>query len=299
MPVTLPAIPRRRWLQGGLAAILAPHVLGKDAEDAETWILFSDTHISADTALEARGANMAENLTRCVNQALKSRQKPYGVLVNGDCAYLDGQVGDYEAFAARVAPLREAGVAVHCALGNHDDREHFLAAFTSPDEPRPVAGKHVEVIRSARVNWVLLDSLDQVNSTPGVLGATQLGWLDRTLANLPDRPTFVMAHHNPQGELAEGHKATGLTDSPALFEVLRRHAKVRAFLYGHTHHWLHTIDRGLHLLNLPPTAYVFNAAQPYGWVAARAYADRMEFELRALNPAHDQHAEKVVVPFAA
>jgi len=298
MPVTLPAITRRRWLQGGLAAILAPHVLGKDAEDEETWILFSDTHISADTALEARGANMAENLTRCVNQALKSRQKPYGVLVNGDCAYLEGQAGDYEAFAARVAPLREAGVAVHCALGNHDDREHFLAAFTSPDEPRPVAGKHVAAIRSARVNWVLLDSLDQVNSTPGVLGAAQLGWLDRTLVNLPDRPTFVMAHHNPQGELAEGQKATGLTDSTALFEVLRRHAKVRAFLYGHTHNWSHSTDGGIHLLNLPPTAYVFNAARPNGWVAARAYADRMEFELRALNPAHDQHAEKVVVPFA-
>lgn len=299
MPVTLPALNRRRWLQGSLAALLAPHARAQ-AEDAETWILFSDTHIHADTTLQARGVNMAENLTRCVNQALKSRQKPYGVLVNGDVAYLDGKAGDYEAFAAGVAPLREAGVAVHCALGNHDDRDPFLAAFTSPEEPRPVVGKHVSVIRSARVNWVLLDSLDQVNSTPGVLGEAQLGWLDRTLAKLPERPTFVLAHHNPQETLAEGQKATGLTDSGALFKVLGRHAKVRAFLYGHTHNWSHrTAADGLHLINLPPTAYVFNPARPNGWVAARALADHMEFELRALNPAHDQHAQKIVVPFSA
>lgn len=299
MPVTLPALNRRRWLQGGLAALLAPHARGQE-EDAETWILFSDTHISADTAREARGVNMAENLTRCVNQALKNRQKPYGVLVNGDVAFLDGQAGDYEAFAGCIAPLREAGVAVHCALGNHDDRDPFLAAFTSPDEPRPVVGKHVSVIRSARVNWVLLDSLDRVNSTPGVLGEAQLGWLDRTLAKLPDRPTFVLAHHNPQGPVDDGHKASGLTDSDALLAVLGRHEKVRAFLYGHTHNWAHSTGKqGLHLINLPPTAYVFNAARPNGWVAARAHADRMEFELRALNPAHDEHAQKMVVPYAA
>jgi Icc protein len=299
MPVTLPALSRRRWLQGSLAALLAPHVHAQEG-DAETWILFSDTHIHADPAHEARGVNLTENLKRCVNQALKSRQKPYGVLVNGDIAFNKGLAGDYETFASCVAPLREAGVAVHCGLGNHDDRDTFLAAFTNPDEPRPVEGRHVTVIRSARVNWVLLDSLDRVNSTPGVLGSAQISWLDRTLAKLPERPTFVLAHHNPQGPVDDGHKANGLTDSDALFEVLRRHDKVRAYIYGHTHNWGHNKDeRGLHLINLPPTAYTFDATRPNGWVVARAHADRMEFELRALNPAHDQHAQKVVVPYGA
>lgn len=46
------------------------------AESSETWVLFSDTHISEDSALVTRGACMAENLKRCVAQVLKSKEKP-------------------------------------------------------------------------------------------------------------------------------------------------------------------------------------------------------------------------------
>lgn len=303
MPVTLPALTRRQWLQSSLASLLAPRAWGQQKPgDAENWVLFSDTHIAADAAKEARGVVMAENLARCVNQVLKNREKPFGVMVNGDCAFLDGQQGDYETFAGLVRPLREAGIAVHCTLGNHDDRGHFVEAFTSEQDPKPVPGKHVSVISSARVNWVLLDSLDQVNVTPGLLGPAQLGWLDRTLAKLPEKPTFVLAHHNPQGALADGQKHSGLVDSEAMLQVLDKHsAKVRAFIYGHTHAWSHTLDKatGIHFANLPPVAYVFNAARPNGWVAARAFDDRLELELRALNPAHDEHKQVVSIPFAA
>lgn len=302
MPVTLPALTRRHWIKGSLAAAFAPHwALAEKAASAETWVLFSDTHIATDPKAEARGAVMGDNLTRCANQVLKLASKPFGVLVNGDCTFLDGQASDYSTFIDLVNPLRDAGIAVHCTLGNHDDRKNFTAAMTSVQDPRPVEGKHVGVFSSATMNWVLLDSLDQVNKTPGLLGDTQLGWLDRTLAALPAKPTVIMAHHNPQIPVPEGQKHTGMQDSDALFTVMARHKKVKAFVYGHTHNWSHTRHEstGIHLINLPPVAYVFGQDRPNGWVIARATPEKLEFELRALNPAHDQHGEKVAVMWAA
>ncbi|MCA1964997.1 MAG: metallophosphoesterase [Prosthecobacter sp.] len=297
MPVTLPPLTRRRWLQGSLAAAFSPCLTSAAEAEGELWALFSDTHIAADLALEARGAVMGENLRRCVNQVLKVGQKPFGVLVNGDCAYLDGQQTDYDSFVKLMEPLRESGVQVHCTLGNHDHRRNFIAAMTSPQDPRPVEGRHVEVLSSATMNWVLLDSLKEVNQTPGELGALQIGWLDRTLASCPDRPTVVMAHHNPQAPVSEGQKPTGLMDAEAMFEVLGRHKKVKAFLYGHTHTWAQQRHEatGIHLVNLPPVAYVFAPERPNGWVIARASKEKLSLELRALNPAHDQHGEKVEI----
>jgi 3',5'-cyclic-AMP phosphodiesterase len=279
MPITLPPLTRRHWIKGSLAAALAPSwARAVEALNAETWVLFSDTHIAADAKLEARGAVMADNLTRCVNQVLKIGQKPFGVILNGDVAYLDGQQEDYSTFLNLIAPLRESAIQVHCTLG-----------------------KHVELLSSATMNWVLLDSLLEINKTPGELGALQLGWLDRTLATSDDKPTVVMTHHNPQGPVPEGKKFTGLNDSEALFTVLAKHKKVKALIYGHTHTWEHKKHEatGIHLINLPPVAYVFNQERPNGWVIARATSEKLELELRALNPAHDQHGEKVEIVWGA
>ena len=302
MPITFPPISRRQWLKGSLAAAIAPRfATAANEPNAELWVLFSDTHIAADVKLEARGAVMAENLARCVNQVLKIGQKPFGVLVNGDCAYLDGQQADYDTFVKLIEPLRESAIQVHCTLGNHDDRKHFIGAMTSPQDPRPVEGKHVEVLSSATMNWVLLDTLKDVNKTPGELGELQLGWLDRSLASCPDKPTVVMAHHNPQGPIPEGKKPGGMMDSDAMFSVLAKHKKVKAFVYGHTHTWEHKKHEttGIQLINLPPVAYVFGKERPNGWVTARATPEKLLLELRALNPAHDQHGEKVEIAWGA
>lgn len=301
MPVSLAPLTRRHWLHGSLATLLAPPLWGqKNAAPFESWVLFSDTHINADPATEARGVVMAENLARCVNQALKLGGKPFGVLINGDCAHLDGQPGDYAVFAETLRPLREAGVAVHCTLGNHDHRGHFISALSGGQEPSPLQDRHVTVLTSARVNWVLLDSLDKVNVTPGLLGGGQLGWLDRTLDKLPAKPTFVLAHHNPQAPMPEDKKHLGLLDSEELFQVLARHKKVSGFIFGHIHYWAHGVDAvtGIHWISLPPTAYLFDETRPNGWVLARAHEDRLELELRALNPAHDEHKQIVTVPYS-
>ncbi|MBL9133872.1 MAG: metallophosphoesterase, partial [Verrucomicrobiaceae bacterium] len=200
-------------------------------------------------------------------------------------------------------PLTGNSIQVHCTLGNHDHRVNFTNAILPPGPPNAerqvaVADKHVSVVSSAMVNWVLLDSLHAVNMTPGLLGDVQLGWLDRTLRSLPNKPTFVVAHHNPMLPSMEEKKKGGcLQDSDGLFKLLATHDKVKGYIHGHIHNWGRSKhpETGLPILSLPPVAYAFGKDRPSGWVIARASADRVEFELRSLNPAHDEHGQKHII----
>lgn len=307
MPITLPPLSRRSFLQHSAAAVLGSAATQLSALEIpeQIWVLFSDPHIAADETLNARGVCMAENLRRCANQVLKIGQKPFGLIVNGDCAYLDGKTEDYVTFTHCMQALREQSIQIHCTLGNHDHRNNFLNVIVGPPPPnaeRPmnVPDKHVATVTSAQVNWVLLDSLDIVNKTPGRLGEQQLVWIERELRNSPNKPTFVVAHHNPtQPSMPDNVKGTGLQDSDPLFDLLAAYPKVQGFIYGHTHTWMKSKHEktGLPLINLPPVAYTFNPKRPNGWVIVRINSDRAEFELRALNPAHEEHGQKHVIRF--
>ena len=57
------------------------------------------------------------------------------------------------------------------------------------------ASRHVSVIEADRANWFLLDSLEQVNVTHGLLGKEQIGWLARALDARPDKHPEMEAEH--------------------------------------------------------------------------------------------------------
>lgn len=309
MPFTLPALTRRDVLKrsalGGLSVIAGDAAMGASntPDKKETWFLFSDTHIAEDQAAVSREVNMADHLKQAVKEvvALQEKEKAYGLFVNGDLALNEGTKGDYATFVELVKPLRHAGLDVHLTLGNHDHRENFWdGCWEIAKNEKLLPLKHIGVITSAVVNWVLLDSLDVTNKTPGVLGESQLAWVDRTLRDLPDRPTIVMVHHNPGPfEVVPGTKVSGLTDSAALISVLDKHHKAKALIFGHTHNWeVKSRNSGLHLINLPPVAYPFAKEKPSGWVKAQVDAKGMTLELRAINKAHPQHAEKKRIDWA-
>ena len=62
-------------------------------------------------------------------------------------------------------------------------------------------------------------------------------------------------------------------------------------VFGHTHNWNIKQEAGIHLINLPPTAYVFREGRPSGWVAARVGEDGLTLKLHALDKQHKQHGE--------
>jgi 3',5'-cyclic-AMP phosphodiesterase len=286
MPIHLPPINRRTFLARALTAaaglVLAPRLLAAGKEtDADFWALLSDTHIAANRAQLYRGINMTDHLNTAAQDLMAFPQLPAGVFVTGDCAFENGTTDDYGTFSDLLKPLREDGMPVHLTLGNHDNRERFWNVLTAEKTAkRPLADKQASILMTPRANWFMLDSLERTHYTPGMLGKEQLDWLAATLDQNSDKPAIVLVHHNPG--LLEG-RVGGLQDSEALFRVIRPRRQVKACIYGHTHDWhVRQHESGIHLINLPPVAYVFEDSKPSGWVRAMVSDDHMQIELRCV-----------------
>lgn len=295
MPVHLPPISRRRFLATSVVAgagLMFTRPLwgaGKPV-DKHCWALFSDLHIAADRKQLGRGSNMTDNLNAASSEVMGLTKRPAGVLINGDCAFNSGEVADYATLTGLLRPLREAQMPVHLTLGNHDDRTHFWNALTDAKAAqRPLVDHHVAIIETPRANWFVLDSLQKVLVTPGLLGETQLAWLARSLDAHSNKPALVMVHHNPT---SVGNPKSALLDTEQLLAVIRPRKQVKAYFFGHTHKWhIQTDESGIHLINLPPVGYVFEASQPSGWVRADLLTDGSRLELRCLDHTHSAHGQ--------
>lgn len=296
MPIHLPPISRRRFiarsLAGGAALAFGPALMaaGRRA-DPDSWALLSDIHLAADPALPARGINMTDHFKRVTSEVLALPKRPAGLFITGDCAYNSGQVADYAHVANLLEPVRKDQVPVHLALGNHDNRERFWEALQQEKAAkRPLADRQAAIISTPRANWFVLDSLEKTLSTPGLLGQEQLDWLAGALDANRSKPALVLVHHNP-GTIAN---VGGLKDTEALYAVIRPRKQVKAYLFGHTHVW--SVDQdssGLHLVNLPPVAYVFREGDPAGWVHATLDRKGMRLEFRCLDASHKAHGQVV------
>jgi 3',5'-cyclic AMP phosphodiesterase CpdA len=251
--------------------------------DPNFWALLSDIHIAADRTKVARGINMTEHFQTVAHELSALPKRPAGVIVNGDCAYNSGEKADYAQVAELLEPLRQDDMSIHLALGNHDHRERFWEVLEKTTK-RPLQDRQVALLKTPLV----LDSLETTLSTPGLLGQEQLDWLARTLDANPDKPALVMVHHNP-GVLGGN---MGLKDTVAFFDVIRPRKQVKAYIYGHTHTWkLEQDTSGIHLINLPPVAYLFHEGDPAGWVRVTVEEKAFRLELRCIDTTHKSHGQ--------
>ncbi len=302
MPIHLPPLSRRAFLGRSLAAgaglLLSPPLYAAGKPTAKhSWAFFSDTHIAADRARIARSTNMAANLAAVTRDLLALPERPAGVFVTGDCAWNSGEPGDYSTFADLLEPLRREHLPVHLLLGNHDNRERFWTAFAGERRAhRPLIDQQVALIKTPEVNWFLLDSLAKTLYTRGVAGTEQLNWLTKSLDKNRGQPAVILIHHN----LDSDEKSIGLEDTEELLKVIRPRRQVKACIFGHTHNWGVTQEAsGIHLVNLPPTAYIFRAGQPSGWVRAELEGEGMKLELRCVDQSHKDHGQVVTLVWRA
>lgn len=229
------------------------------------WALLSDTHIPTDSANAYRGFQPAANLKRIVPEIVAA--KPQGALICGDVARLEGLASDYAAVRGIMQPV-SAAMPVAMALGNHDDRQNFLAAFgTAQTGAQALKDRHILVVEGPAVRFIVLDSNVRANSTPGFLGKAQRTWLADYLKSSSDLPTLLFVHHT----LSDDDGA--LLDAPRLFDTVRHVSKVKAIFYGHSHNYAYDQWEGIHLVNLPAVGYNFRDSEPVGWVEARLRGD--------------------------
>ena len=227
------------------------------------WFAFlSDTHIAADRATSMHGQVMAGNLSEVVAEILAADDAPRSVVVNGDLALTDGQVGDYRTFLELMEPLRRSGVTLHATLGNHDDRGNCRAALPGLEDAK--LDRRVGVIDHQDLRLILLDSLDRPNVTRGELGTDQRLWLSQTLDAHPELPALIFVHHH-----LDASTDAALNDTTELLALLKTKRQAKAVVVGHAHVWAHEEVDGLHVINLPAIAYKFARKEPLGWCAFR------------------------------
>ena len=265
---------------------------GTRRSDESRWALISDTHIAEDSNKIARETNMTDNLAAVVKEVIALSKPPGAALISGDLAFNQGETGDYGNMIKLLEPLRRGKMPVHLALGNHDHRENFWNALSEEKTAtRPVVDRQVALIRSPRTNWFVLDSLDKTLATPGALGEKQLAWLAKSLDANFNKPALVVIHHNPN---LDGTSKGALMDTKELFEIIRPRKQVKAYFFGHSHSWsVETDSSGIHLVNLPPTAYLFDKTKPNGWVLADLEKKGTRLELRCLDRTHSEHGRVV------
>jgi 3',5'-cyclic AMP phosphodiesterase CpdA len=287
--------PSRREFLAALAAGGASLALGRSAQSAAAespngwYALVSDIHIAADPSTRLRGEVMADNLRTVVSEILAAESSPRAVLFDGDLALQQGRPDDYRTVVSLLEPLRKARLPIHLGLGNHDSRTNFRAVLQGvvPLESQ-VVDKQAATVDTDALRFVVLDSLDKVNSTPGHLGAEQIDWLAKSLDAKPETPTLLFVHHNTWPL-----NMPGLTDTEELLKVIRPRRQVKGIIYGHTHVWNVRQDDGLYLINLPAVAYSFAPKEPLGWCRFRPEPGGGQLELRCIGGNREAHGQRV------
>lgn len=137
-------------------------------------------------------------------------------------AHLSRLIGRYLSMPVLVIP------------GNHDRRETLrqnladLPGVTS--DPRYVQ----YAVDDHAVRLVLLDTAVP-GSAHGELQPEQLGWLDRTLSAVADKPTLIAMHHPPFACGIAHMDRINLRNAAAFAEVIARHKQVQRIVCGHHH----------------------------------------------------------------
>lgn len=300
------------------------------AADPNYLALISDIHLNADrhfANVQKNGLgpdNMWDHFQQAASEVVALPERPSAVIINGDIAFREGRMEDYATAVRAMKPLREAGLPVHWALGNHDDRNHAAVA-AGPDAAQvsEITDHRVMTLQTPRANIFIMDSLNATNFTPGLLGAAQIAWLAAALDRHADRPAIVFVHHHPylptpaadqfgedlpkNGEIQvpvpapDGKlpKTGALMDTAQLLQVLLPRKHVKMWLFGHTHHYNHRVVQGLHLVNLPATGYPFVKGQPVGWMDLRIESAGAKLQLHCLDPKHPLQGDRLDLPWRA
>jgi 3',5'-cyclic AMP phosphodiesterase CpdA len=295
MPITLPPIRRRDFLRTSLACAASSLVLpfvaqGANENSLDTWAFVSDTHIPGDRKRNGgkENINPVQHLELARTDILSSEAgKVGGVIVCGDCAYMAGQPDDYKTLLDEFIPFPKADLPVHFVMGNHDNRKAFLEAVAKEvgKEPKAIPDKLHSIVETPKANFFLLDSSSRE------LGKEQRAWLADNLDSHKDKPAVLVAHHYLNYLEGTAENPHALADTAEFLEVIKPRKQVKAFVFGHSHRWQLLQQDGIHLINIPATAWRFEKPQPYGWVLATFQENAIQLTLRSLDKQHRKHNE--------
>jgi len=156
----------------------------------------SDLHLVGGPNTLHGSVDSAARLQEICDQIIASRIRPEAIIFTGDLAD-KGELHAYERLREMIEPMCAAlGAKAIWAMGNHDNRANFRAAFSDASE----ASKPQDPVdRSYFVNGLRIITLD--TTVPGhhygELSESQLEWLAAELATPAPDGTILALHHPP------------------------------------------------------------------------------------------------------
>lgn len=226
-----------------------------------TLIQITDTHLGDQADFRLWG-QLTLNACESVLADVRTRFPAIDlVLHTGDVTHDAGQ----PAMARLDGMLESLGALVGYTPGNHD------APAVLPGAPRAfdVPGWRVLLINSRKPGAV-----------EGWMDDAMLAWLDEALRQSTS-PVLIGLHHPPVPTGTRWLDGIGLENAGALWEVIRKHARVRAVIHGHAHMEQATLHEGVLVLGTPSTNGQFRPQavrfalddQPPGYRWLRLYRD--------------------------
>ncbi len=189
-------------------------------------IQMTDIHLTTPGETIA-GRDPITNFDRALTHAVENHPDAEAIIITGDLSDL-GQTRDYEYLKERLAKIP---IPVHLCIGNHDNRDVFLATYPELADENGFVQKTVSLSGGTAV---LLDTWGP-ESHAGHFCETRADWLDAQLAGI-EGPLWMFLHHHPVPTHFEPMDTIMLLDADRLGEVVARHAaKIRHMFFGHCH----------------------------------------------------------------
>ncbi|MGH1361671.1 MAG: phosphodiesterase [Burkholderiaceae bacterium] len=208
----------------------------------------SDIHCRPAGQLYKDVANSNRSLVRAIDHLHQLDTRPDLVLLTGDLTDY-GQPDEYEAAREILSGLE---IPLYLMPGNHDDPDHFRAAFSGHDY-LPSSGPVNYCIDHLPVRIVALDSCI-AGAHHGNLTPETLDYLRYQLESAPDKPTIIALHHPPFVCGIPYMDQYRYQQSDPLAAVLTEFSNVEAVVCGHVHRFMMRRWAGTVVCTCPSTA---------------------------------------------
>jgi Icc protein len=191
----------------------------------------TDLHIRPDGLAAYKVVETTTLTERAFRAVAALDPQPQAVIVTGDLTEC-GLASEYRVFEQLAGQYLKQPVYV--IPGNHDDRGPFRAVLA--DLPGIDRDKNFiqYVIDDHPVRLVMLDTVVP-GAAHGWLCDERLDFLERALAEQPNKPTLVAMHHPPFTSGIEHMDRINLRDAGRFAAVVSRHRQVERIICGHHH----------------------------------------------------------------
>lgn len=192
------------------------------------FIHLTDTHLVV-PGQALYGTDPAWRLERAIEAINVQHGDAAFVVVTGDLAHW-GEPAAYAALAERLGRLR---MPVHLAIGNHDDRNAFRAAFAAT--PVTAEGFVQYAFDVGGLRHIVLDS-NEPGVSWGVFCERRAAWLADALSRSAPHSVHLYIHHPPCAVGIPAMDRISLRDpGPLRAAVLPHRACIRHLFFGHLH----------------------------------------------------------------